>query len=262
MGNQPSHVGNNLMPHILVIKYKHQCDWCLHWSSRSLRTLPCCTVGCFISWSVWLYVSPAKLVLRFSPACGSITKLPNIFKCPGIPGKEIVSRVKCYILILRKNWKPLLVFPACSLCFAEKTIYTQEVLAVVMQQLMEMNPLPTLLMRTVIQSLATYPKLSGFVMNIMQRLITKQVRKSSGKPWNRWKWIMFCTVPLIIWFARVRGGIQQSVWCIVCTNQEVVWTNLNVGQDVWSKWLFAKIRLDRNLKICCVSNYFRWLNNK
>ena len=63
---------------------------------------------------------------------------------------------------------------ACNLCFAEKSIYTQEVLAVVMQQLMDMNPLPTLLMRTVIQSLAMYPKLIGFVMNIMQRLIIKQ----------------------------------------------------------------------------------------
>ena len=39
---------------------------------------------------------------------------------------------------------------ASSLCFAEKTIYTQEVLAVVLHQLMEMNPLPTLFMRTVI----------------------------------------------------------------------------------------------------------------
>ena len=64
---------------------------------------------------------------------------------------------------------------ACNLCFAEKSIYTQEVLAVVMQQLMDMSPLPTLLMRTVIQSLAMYPKLIGFVMNIMQRLIIKQV---------------------------------------------------------------------------------------
>ena len=61
------------------------------------------------------------------------------------------------------------------MCFAEKTVYTQEVLATVMQHLMELPTLPTLLMRTVIQSLAMYPKLIGFVMNIMQRLINKQV---------------------------------------------------------------------------------------
>ena len=42
---------------------------------------------------------------------------------------------------------------------------------------MELTPLPTLLMRTVIQSLALYPRLSGFIMNILNRLITKQVWK-------------------------------------------------------------------------------------
>lgn len=64
---------------------------------------------------------------------------------------------------------------ATSMCFMEKGVYTQEVLAVVMQQLMDQNPLPTLLMRTVLQSLSLYPRLSGFVMNILQRLIVKQV---------------------------------------------------------------------------------------
>ncbi|CAH3190714.1 unnamed protein product [Porites lobata] len=68
------------------------------------------------------------------------------------------------------------VMKASSLCFAEKTIYTQEVLAVVLQQLMEMNPLPTLFMRTVIQSLSICPRLVGFVMNILAKLITKQVK--------------------------------------------------------------------------------------
>ncbi|XP_012251280.1 symplekin isoform X2 [Athalia rosae] len=75
------------------------------------------------------------------------------------------------------------VIKATSLCFAEKQAYTQETLAVVMQHLMEMTPLPTLLMRTVIQSLALYPRLSGFVMNILQRLILKQVWKQH-KVWE------------------------------------------------------------------------------
>ncbi|XP_029637763.2 symplekin [Octopus sinensis] len=69
------------------------------------------------------------------------------------------------------------IIKATNLCFSEKNVYTQEVLAVVMQQLMELNPLPTLLMRTVLQSLSMYPRLIGFVMNILQRLITKQVWK-------------------------------------------------------------------------------------
>ncbi|XP_023289032.1 symplekin [Orussus abietinus] len=75
------------------------------------------------------------------------------------------------------------VIKATSLCFAEKQAYTQETVAVVMQHLMDMTPLPTLLMRTVIQSLALYPRLSGFVMNILQRLILKQVWKQP-KVWE------------------------------------------------------------------------------
>uniref|UniRef100_A0A4W6BUV4 Symplekin scaffold protein n=1 Tax=Lates calcarifer TaxID=8187 RepID=A0A4W6BUV4_LATCA len=66
---------------------------------------------------------------------------------------------------------------ATNLCFGEKNVYTSEVLAVVMQQLMEHSPLPMLLMRTVIQSLTMYPRLGGFVMNILSRLIVKQVWK-------------------------------------------------------------------------------------
>ncbi|XP_008544685.1 symplekin [Microplitis demolitor] len=75
------------------------------------------------------------------------------------------------------------VIKTTSLCFAEKQVFTQETLAVVIQHLMEINPLPTLLMRTVIQSLALYPRLSGFVMNILQRLILKQVWKQP-KVWE------------------------------------------------------------------------------
>lgn len=40
-----------------------------------------------------------------------------------------------------------------------------------------MTPLPTLLMRTVIQSLSQYPRLAGFITNLLQRLILKQVWK-------------------------------------------------------------------------------------
>lgn len=79
--------------------------------------------------------------------------------------------------------KFLQLISATSLCFAETTIFNQETLAVVMQQLMDMTPLPTLLMRTVIQSLTLYPRLIGFVMNILQRLILKQVWKQP-KVWE------------------------------------------------------------------------------
>ncbi|XP_047473127.1 symplekin-like isoform X1 [Penaeus chinensis] len=75
------------------------------------------------------------------------------------------------------------VIKATGLCFAERGIYTAEVLAFVLQQLMEQPQLPTLFMRTVIQTLTHYPKLLSFIMNILQRLIIKQVWKQR-KVWE------------------------------------------------------------------------------
>ncbi len=40
---------------------------------------------------------------------------------------------------------------ASNLCFQEKSVFTQEVLAVVIQQLLEQDPIPVLFMRTVSQ---------------------------------------------------------------------------------------------------------------
>ncbi|KAH8340552.1 hypothetical protein KR059_000963 [Drosophila kikkawai] len=67
------------------------------------------------------------------------------------------------------------VVKATSLCLAERELYTQEVLMAVLQQLVEVIPLPTLMMRTTIQSLTLYPRLANFVRNLLQRLIMKQV---------------------------------------------------------------------------------------
>lgn len=75
------------------------------------------------------------------------------------------------------------IMKATSLCFAEKSVFNREVMAVVIQQLLELTPLPTLLMRTVIQTLKNYPGLIAFIMNILQRLIVKQVWKQP-KVWE------------------------------------------------------------------------------
>lgn len=71
-----------------------------------------------------------------------------------------------------------LVIKAISLCLAEKEIYTQDVLAIALQQLVEIAPLPTLLMRTILQSLSLYPRLAQFVTNLLHRLVPKQVWKT------------------------------------------------------------------------------------
>lgn len=67
------------------------------------------------------------------------------------------------------------IVKAISYCLMEKTVYTEEVLMSVLQQLVEITPTPTLLMRTVIQSLTIYPRLNTVVLNLLPRLINKKV---------------------------------------------------------------------------------------
>lgn len=158
-----------------------------------------------------LYQTRVSDVRFLIPVLNGLTKkeviaaLPKLIKLNPIVVKEVFNRLlgthnndsgvphtspitPAELLIALHNIDPSkaelkTVIKATSLCFAEKQAYTQETVAVVMQHLMEMTPLPTLLMRTVIQSLALYPRLSGFVMNILQRLILKQVWKQP-KVWE------------------------------------------------------------------------------
>uniref|UniRef100_A0A8C2XJN4 Symplekin scaffold protein n=1 Tax=Cyclopterus lumpus TaxID=8103 RepID=A0A8C2XJN4_CYCLU len=116
-----------------------------------------------------------------------IQALPKLIKLNPIVVKEVFNRLlgtqhmvnSSLSVALYDGWQKneKCSATATNLCFGEKNVYTSEVLAVVMQQLMEQSPLPILLMRTVIQSLTMYPRLGGFVMNILSRLIVKQVWK-------------------------------------------------------------------------------------
>ena len=54
-------------------------------------------------------------------------------------------------------------------------VFKQDVLAVVLQQLVDIKPLPSLIMRTVIQTLRNFPVLVPFIISILQRLILKQI---------------------------------------------------------------------------------------
>merc|ERR1712088_957079 len=63
---------------------------------------------------------------------------------------------------------------AITILFSEKKTYTQEVLSIALQKLMDQQTIPFLFMWTVIKALTTYPTMRGFVINILQRLIPKQ----------------------------------------------------------------------------------------
>ncbi|KZV93110.1 hypothetical protein EXIGLDRAFT_674317 [Exidia glandulosa HHB12029] len=65
---------------------------------------------------------------------------------------------------------------AINICFSMSDIFGQEVLAVVMQQIVDEPQLPVLFLRTVIQAVRTYRSLIGFVSTtLLSRLITKKI---------------------------------------------------------------------------------------
>ncbi|XP_072056866.1 uncharacterized protein [Arachis hypogaea] len=64
---------------------------------------------------------------------------------------------------------------ACSACFEQRTVFTQQVLAKALNQMVDQTPLPLLFMRTVIQAIDAFPALVDFVMEILSKLVTKQV---------------------------------------------------------------------------------------
>ncbi|KAF9054369.1 Symplekin tight junction protein C terminal-domain-containing protein [Panaeolus papilionaceus] len=65
---------------------------------------------------------------------------------------------------------------AIGICFSMTDVFRSEVLAVVMQQIMDEPVLPVLFLRTVIQAVTTYKSLVGFVSTtLLSRLITKKI---------------------------------------------------------------------------------------
>ncbi|KAK9983111.1 hypothetical protein SO802_032636 [Lithocarpus litseifolius] len=63
----------------------------------------------------------------------------------------------------------------CSACFEQRTVFTQQVLAKALNHMVDQTPLPLLFMRTVIQAIDAFPTLVDFVMEILSKLVTRQV---------------------------------------------------------------------------------------
>ncbi|XP_010543210.1 PREDICTED: uncharacterized protein LOC104816196 isoform X2 [Tarenaya hassleriana] len=70
------------------------------------------------------------------------------------------------------------VIDACNACFGQRQIFTQQVLAGVLNQLVQQIPLPLLFMRTVLQAIGAFPALVDFILDILLRLVSKQIWKS------------------------------------------------------------------------------------
>ncbi|OEL35514.1 Symplekin [Dichanthelium oligosanthes] len=86
------------------------------------------------------------------------------------------------------------VTDACTACFEQRTVFTQQVLEKSLNLLVDRIPIPLLFMRTVIQALDAFPALVDFVMEILSRLVNKQIWKMP-KLWVGFLKLAFQTQP-------------------------------------------------------------------
>ncbi|XP_030455092.2 uncharacterized protein LOC115676348 [Syzygium oleosum] len=95
---------------------------------------------------------------------------------PALTPAEVL--VAIHDIVPEKDGVPLKkVMDACSTCFEQRTVFTQQVLARALHQMVDRTPLPLLFMRTVIQAIDAFPALVDFVMEILSKLVSKQVWK-------------------------------------------------------------------------------------
>ena len=84
--------------------------------------------------------------------------------------------------LLPQNRKQLV--DACSVCFDRPDVFTPQVLATSLQQMVEFTPLPLLFMRTVIQAETIAPQLREFTLGLLRTLVNRQVWKMDQKIWE------------------------------------------------------------------------------
>jgi len=66
------------------------------------------------------------------------------------------------------------IIKAIHMCLIEKSIYTPEVIVGVINVLLDQKHFPPLMMRTLIEALIQYPRMSSYVMSVLQKLIKKR----------------------------------------------------------------------------------------
>ncbi|KAK1437129.1 hypothetical protein QVD17_02914 [Tagetes erecta] len=124
------------------------------------------TFSCFVNLPLDKFQAALARILQESSQGGSVlTPSEVLIAIHGIdPDKDGIPLKK--------------VTDACNTCFQQRHIFTQQVLAKVLNQLVEQIPLPMLFMRTVIQTISAFPSLVDFVMEILSRLVSKQIWKN------------------------------------------------------------------------------------
>lgn len=68
---------------------------------------------------------------------------------------------------------------ALEQCFARTAVFKQEILATVLQRMVEMSPLPKLFLWTVIETVTHHQKLKSFIsQSILRRLVERELWES------------------------------------------------------------------------------------
>ncbi|KAG8985920.1 hypothetical protein FRB90_004362 [Tulasnella sp. 427] len=110
-------------------------------------------------------------VITDSPV-GVSTNMPRVRQSERLAPSELM-------VLLHEQEKDIglkATIEAIGICFAMSDVFTSEILAVVMQQLVDAPTLPVLFMRTVIQAVTTYKNLVIFVSTtLFSRLIVKKI---------------------------------------------------------------------------------------
>ena len=113
---------------------------------------------------------PKLITLHSSQLKTALLRLNN---APNLSPSELL--ISLHLIDTNEKTQLKKVIEAIQICFEQKSVFTHSVLAIVLQQLIDMSPLPPLVMRTIIQSISLYPKLIAFTMTLLSRLINKQI---------------------------------------------------------------------------------------
>lgn len=78
------------------------------------------------------------------------------------------------------------ILEAVSLCFTPglHDVFPPDMLAVALQQMVEQSPVPLLFMRSVIQTAHIAPQLHGFIIDLLSKLVLRQIWKTDARLWE------------------------------------------------------------------------------
>ncbi|CAG4961516.1 unnamed protein product [Colias eurytheme] len=137
-----------------------------------------------------LYATRVSDVRFLIPVLNGLSKreilaaLPKLIKLNPVVVKEVFNKLLVTpeellvaLHLIDPNKADLkYIIKATALCFAEKNVYTQDVVSAVLQRLAEEQDTPVLMMRSVLQALTLYPALGPLALNILQLLIDREDR--------------------------------------------------------------------------------------